>query len=84
MFGLLAAGILFKEFPNKFIKWSAWLFISGICLFSGSLYFLTYIKGTEMPGYGWVGAVTPFGGLCFIFGWIFLFVGISKHQESYR
>ena len=51
VFALLAAGILYKEFPNTFIKWSGILFITGIILFSGSLYCLTYIKGAVMPGY---------------------------------
>jgi uncharacterized membrane protein YgdD (TMEM256/DUF423 family) len=31
-----------------------------------------------VPGYNWVGAITPFGGLCFIVGWFFLFAGVFK------
>lgn len=80
VFALLAAGILFKEFQNKFIKWAGIFFIAGIILFSGSLYFLTYIKGAAMQGYNWIGAITPFGGLCFILGWIFLFCGVIKRN----
>lgn len=78
VFALLAAGILYNQFPNKFMKLSGRLFIAGIILFSGSLYVLTAIKGAELPGYNWIGAITPFGGLCFIAGWISLFIGISK------
>jgi len=78
VFALLAVGIVYKEFPNKFLNWSGKLFIAGIILFSGSLYLLTAVKAAEMPGYNWIGAITPFGGLCFIAGWIFLFIGISK------
>jgi len=78
VFALLAAGILYKEFPNKFIRWSGIFFIIGIILFSGSLYFLTYVKGTVMPGYKWLGPITPIGGLSFILGWIFLFAGCFK------
>ena len=66
VFALLAAGILYKEFPNRFIKWAGIFFIAGIILFSGSLYILTYIKGSVMPGYKWIGAITPVGGLFFI------------------
>ena len=42
------------------------LFVVGIVLFSGSLYLLalTNIK--------WLGAITPFGGLCFLAGWLWL------------
>jgi uncharacterized membrane protein YgdD (TMEM256/DUF423 family) len=78
VFALLASGILYKDFQNKFIKLSGALFITGIILFSGSLYLLTYIKAAMVPGYNWVGAITPFGGLCFIVGWFFLFAGVFK------
>lgn len=78
VFGLLAVGILYNQFPNKFINWSGRLFLAGIILFSGSLYILAAIKGAELQGYNWIGAITPFGGLCFIAGWISLFIGISK------
>ena len=80
VFALLASGILYKEFPNRFIKWSGIFFIAGIILFSGSLYFLTYIKGAVMPGYNWVGAITPAGGLSFILGWTFLLTGSFKNK----
>lgn len=80
VFALLAAGILYKEFPHKFMKWSGSLFIAGIILFSGSLYILTYIKWAEMLSYQWVGAITPVGGLCFILGWFFLFLAVFKNK----
>ena len=82
VFALLAAGILYKEFPNKFIKWSGIFFIAGIILFSSSLYFLTYVKGTVMPGYKWIGPITPIGGLFFILGWLFLFAGCFKNKKQ--
>ena len=45
----------------------AWRFtIAGILLFSGSLYVLAY---TQVK---WLGAVTPFGGVSFMLGWICL------------
>ena len=80
-FALLFAGILYKEFQNKFIKWSGKLFIAGIILFSGSLYMLTFIKAAVKPGYNWIGAITPIGGLCFIAGWLFLFFGIVRRAS---
>ena len=42
---------------------AAWAFLAGILLFSGSLYLLA------LTGMTVLGAVTPFGGLCFIAGW---------------
>jgi uncharacterized membrane protein YgdD (TMEM256/DUF423 family) len=42
------------------------LFVAGTVLFSGSLYVLA-LTGNR----GW-GIVTPFGGLCFLGGWLAL------------
>ncbi len=55
-------------------RWSAsnlpnvagWLFVAGTVLFSGSLYLLCFTHKR------WLGAVTPFGGLAFIAGWVCL------------
>ncbi len=46
--------------------WVCGLLLAGMLLFSGSLYALA-ISGVRM----W-GAVTPFGGLCFIAAWLLL------------
>jgi uncharacterized membrane protein YgdD (TMEM256/DUF423 family) len=82
VFALLACGILYNEFQNKFIKLAGKFFIAGIILFSGSLYVLAVIKGAVLPGYDWIGAITPLGGLCFITGWICLFLGMYKKRSS--
>ncbi len=75
---LLAVGILYKEFTNKQIEWAGRLFIAGIILFSGSLYAICYLQyiNTSVPVL--IGILTPLGGLCFILGWMFLFIGVSK------
>ena len=78
VFALLAVGILYKEYPGKALHWAGKLFIAGIVLFSGSLYLLTFLKGSGIENMNWVGAITPFGGLCFIAGWVALFLGIRK------
>ncbi|MEO6328986.1 MAG: DUF423 domain-containing protein [Ginsengibacter sp.] len=80
VFALLITGILYKDFPNKMLKWAGIFFIAGIILFSGSLYFLTGIKGSGLEGYNWVGAITPVGGLFFIAGWIGLFGAVFKNK----
>ena len=48
---------------------SAYSFMAGIILFSGSLFGLVL---TEMR---WLGPVTPLGGFCLIVGWLALLVG---------
>ncbi|MBI2760664.1 MAG: DUF423 domain-containing protein [Chloroflexi bacterium] len=51
---------------------AGWLFVAGIILFSGSLYALS------LSGVKALGAITPFGGLSFIVGWILLIVVAIK------
>lgn len=45
---------------------AALLFMAGIFIFSGSLYVLAF------TGLGWLGAVTPIGGVCLLAGWLLL------------
>ena len=45
-----------------------WLLFAGIFLFSGSLYIMA------LTNVRWLGAVTPFGGLCFLAGWAWLII----------
>ncbi len=78
VFALLAAGILYESFSNAAIILSGRLFIAGIVLFAGSLYALAFFKSSGNQQMNWLGAVTPFGGLCFIAAWIFLIVGVMK------
>lgn len=78
---LLATGILLQQFPVKQLKWAANLFIAGVILFSGSLYLLCYIKHQQIAA-TWVGVITPFGGFCFIAGWILLAVGAGRKTTT--
>ena len=72
VFALVFVGILYKEFPFKTMLWAGYLFLAGIILFSGSLYLLTYFKAIGNENMYWLGAVTPFGGTCFIVGWFLI------------
>ena len=78
VFALLAVGILFQSYSSSWMLWSGRLFIVGTLLFCGSLYALTYFLSNGNESMKWLGAVTPFGGLCFIAGWVCMAVGILK------
>lgn len=71
--GLLLIGVLAVTIPSTLLKWSAICLTAGIVLFSGSLYVLS------ISGIKWLGAITPFGGLSFIAGWLLLFIAVWKH-----
>jgi len=69
--GLLAVGLVAQHLQNSgLLRWSGWLMLAGIVLFSGSLYLLA------LSGPGWLGAVTPVGGLAFLAAWA-LFVAAA-------
>jgi len=71
--GLLAVGLIAYHLPDStWIKWSGWLMLAGIIIFSGSLYVLS------ISGIRWLGAITPIGGLSFIIAWIFLTIAVLK------
>ncbi|MBC7934897.1 MAG: DUF423 domain-containing protein [Rhizobacter sp.] len=78
VFALLTVAILYKDFRE--VKTAGWLFIGGIILFSGSLYMVSMVQGMVQPGYNWVGAITPFGGLLFIAGWLWMFIVIVRKK----
>lgn len=82
VFALLAAGILSQYFPGNLITWSGRSFTAGIILFSGSLYLLSYFKMMGNNQMNWLGAITPFGGLCFIAGWILLAIAFLKKFQT--
>lgn len=62
---LLAVGWL-GERGHRRANAAGALFLTGIVLFSGSLYVLT------LCGIRWMGAVTPLGGVALITGWLVL------------
>lgn len=71
--GLLAVGLVATQIADSvWLKWSGWLMLAGIILFSGSLYVLS------VSGWRWLGMVTPFGGLAFIASWIVFVIAIAK------
>ena len=72
--GLLIVGLLAKDIRTKGLGTSAWLFLLGILIFSGSLYMLC------LTGITWLGAVTPIGGVFFLAGWIFLALAVVRHK----
>ncbi len=57
-------------------QWTCRLFLAGLLLFSGSLYALV-LSNTPM-----LGAITPIGGLCWIFAWLMLVLVARRESVS--
>ena len=61
---LIAIALLIARFPSsRLFVVAGYAFISGILIFSGSLYALS------LSGIKWLGAITPLGGVALIVGW---------------
>lgn len=78
-FALIICGILIEKNKSKFLIAAGYLFLSGIILFSGSLYVLAINSAL-----GAAGMITPLGGLCLIAGWLLLTVSFFRtgHRSS--
>ena len=69
---LLAVSAALGRSRSRALEWSGWLYVAGIALFSGSLYLLA------LTGIGWLGAITPVGGVCLLLGWVALARGLRS------
>lgn len=69
--GLMLIALIGIQF-GLVITWPASLILAGIVIFSGSLYVLC------LSGIGWMGAITPIGGVAFIVGWVLFGIQIFK------
>jgi uncharacterized membrane protein YgdD (TMEM256/DUF423 family) len=65
-FALVAAAWAWARWRRSEFTLAGILFIAGIVLFSGSLYWLA------LSGPRWLGPVTPLGGLALLAGWLCL------------
>lgn len=73
---LLAVGVLQHLYKEIYFTPAGFGFLTGIVLFSGSLYVLA------ISGVKWLGAITPIGGLGFLFGWAWLIFAMSRIRLS--
>jgi len=71
--GLVVVGLVAMQISDSaYLRWSGWLMLIGIVVFSGSLYMLS------VTGLHWLGVVTPFGGMAFIVAWVLFVVAVVK------
>ena len=69
------AVMLFVLAQRQPVRSGPWLcFLTGIAIFSGSLYLLA------VTNLKWLGAITPFGGVSFLAGWGWLFFAGEKRN----
>jgi uncharacterized membrane protein YgdD (TMEM256/DUF423 family) len=71
--GLMLVGLAAFHLPESaYLRSAGWAMLTGIALFSGSLYLLA------LTGLTWLGAITPFGGTAFIAAWALFAAAVIK------
>lgn len=69
----------FARFKNNLINIAAYCFVFGMIFFCGSLYVIA-LKDVLEINTKFIGPITPFGGLLFIFGWFGLLLAAIKDK----
>jgi uncharacterized membrane protein YgdD (TMEM256/DUF423 family) len=75
-FALFNVGMMMDKFSGYGFKLSAFLFLIGIVLFSGSLYALCLLNITM------IAVITPIGGVFLIAGWATLFISVFNSSKN--
>jgi uncharacterized membrane protein YgdD (TMEM256/DUF423 family) len=70
--GLLIIGAVALGATPPLLRWSAWLIVAGIVLFSGALY------AASLGAPRFIHILPPFGGLALIAGWILFAVALWR------
>lgn len=77
---LLVVALLYEKMQERWIQLAANCFITGILLFSGSLYLLSFLQIQESSAVRVVGPLTPVGGVFLILGWLLLLMSAVKRK----
>ncbi|HIG79065.1 MAG TPA: DUF423 domain-containing protein [Cycloclasticus sp.] len=72
--GLILIGLLQQQKPSKHLRRAGWLMLTGILIFSGSLYALS-LSDVKI-----LGAITPIGGVCFLIAWLLVAYSTIKSE----
>lgn len=70
--GLFAIALLMPRFDSALLPWAGMLMLTGIVVFSGSLYVLS------LTGIRIIGAITPIGGVAFLLAWILVAIAACR------
>jgi uncharacterized membrane protein YgdD (TMEM256/DUF423 family) len=73
---LVATGLAAAHLGGRWLPVAGWLFLTGILLFSGSLYALT------LGAPRWLGPVTPVGGIAFLAAWLTLAAAVWRSDAA--
>ena len=78
---VLCVGIMYRHYKNRKMQLSGYFFISGVVLFSGSIYLRVLLDLLELDKPMIIALVTPIGGVLLMLGWLFMFLAIPKSVQ---
>jgi uncharacterized membrane protein YgdD (TMEM256/DUF423 family) len=74
-----------RKFDESKLDLALGLFLTGIIIFSGSLYLLATRSIWGDDSFRIIGAITPLGGVAFISGWLLLFFkGFAPEEDAQK
>jgi uncharacterized membrane protein YgdD (TMEM256/DUF423 family) len=66
--GIIMLAMLYDRWPRPLLRWAGGLMLTGIFIFSGSIY------ASALGAPASLGQIAPFGGSAFMLGWLLLAV----------
>ena len=73
---IILAGLFYAKSHLTSFLWSGWLFIIGVLIFSGTLYFYSTM------GIRFLAMLTPIGGVTFLIGWVVFGIALVKYLDT--
>jgi uncharacterized membrane protein YgdD (TMEM256/DUF423 family) len=81
---ILLVGIMSRHYKNRKMQLSGYFFITGIVLFSGSIYMRVLLVLLELGKPIALAFITPVGGVFLMLGWLFMFLSVPSALQSER
>jgi len=78
---IVCVGIMYRHYKNRKMQLSGYFFITGVVLFSGSIYLRVLLDLLELDKPVFIALITPIGGVFFMLGWLFMFLSIPKSVQ---
>lgn len=78
---LILVGLIYNKISSQTIAYAGYSFMTGIVLFSGSLYLLSLKNILGIESWKFLGPITPLGGVGFILGWVLLLLSVLKNKQ---
>ncbi len=76
--GLICLSLLSYTKPNIQLKWAKICCLTGMILFCGSLYILSFNELWHTPSLRKLGAIAPIGGISFVLCWILAALAVYR------